>query len=184
MLTHTFLDTVQAKNVSPACIETSLPLTVSYHKTIFMHTEEIFMTPGLLTILSGWLIAVAFFFGFMVLLRYLQHRERMAMITYGMNPHKLARHRRSRGILRAGLIITMVGLALTVGLYPIGFILPSTFSDIPFHFGPWLLPGLIPLAVGMALTASYYLERDAIVNDEPAKSERNDTNENTPTPNS
>lgn len=132
------------------------------------------MPSGLLLVLLGWLIALAFFLSFIVLLRYLQHRERMAMITYGMNPRKLIRQRRSRGILRAGLIITMVGLALTAGLYPIGFILPSSFDAIPFHFGPWLLPGLIPLAVGIALTASYYLERDTLANDEPDKS-RDDT---------
>src|SRR5579884_4114349 len=118
------------------------------------------MSSEFLSILLSWLIALAFFFSFMVLLRYLQHRERMAMISYGLNPRLLEKQRRSRGILRAGLIITMVGLALTVGLYPIGFILPPSFNAIPLHFGPWLLPGLIPLAVGIALTASYYLERD------------------------
>jgi hypothetical protein len=54
----------------------------------------------------------------------------------------------------------MVGLALTVGLYPIGFMLPPTFTSTPFHLGPWLLPGLIPLAVGLALISSYYLEQN------------------------
>jgi hypothetical protein len=61
----------------------------------------------------------------------------------------------------------MVGLTLTIGLYPIGYILPPFFSATPFHLGPWLLPGLIPLGVGIALTTSYYLERDV-----PPDSER------------
>jgi hypothetical protein len=71
-------------------------------------------------------------------------------------------------MLRAGLIIAMVGLTLTIGLYPIGYILPPIFANIPLHLGPWLLPGLIPFGVGIALTTSYYLEREAL----PPDSER------------
>ena len=120
------------------------------------------MSENVLVILIGWLLALAIFFAFIVLVRYLQHREHMAMISTGMHPGSLQRQRRSRGMLRAGLIITMVGLTLTIGLYPVGYMLPPIFATIPFHFGPWLLPGLIPLGVGIALTTSYYLERDAL----------------------
>ncbi len=120
------------------------------------------MSENVLGILAGWLIALAIFFAFIVLIRYLQHREHMAMISTGMHPASLQQQRRSRGILRAGLIIAMVGLTLTIGLYPIGYILPPMFATIPFHLGPWLLPGLIPLGVGIALISSYYLERDAM----------------------
>ncbi len=127
------------------------------------------MNTSLLVVLIGWLAALAIFFGFIVLLRYLQYREHMAMISTGMHPDSLrAPRRRSRGLLRAGLIIAMVGLTLTIGLYPIGYILPPVFANIPLHFGPWLLPGLIPLGVGIALTTSYYLERDSV----PPDSER------------
>jgi hypothetical protein len=118
------------------------------------------MLPDVIVVLLGWLTALAIFFGFIVLLRYLHHRERMALITHGINPDSVRKHRRSRGMLRAGLIIAMVGLALTVGLYPIGFMLPATFTSTPFHLGPWLLPGLIPLGVGLALISSYYLEQN------------------------
>ena len=119
------------------------------------------MSASLLVVLIGWLVALAIFFGFIVLLRYLQYREHIAMISTGFHPNSLrvTRHR-SRGMLRAGLIIAMVGLTLTIGLYPIGYILPPIFSAMPFHLGPWLLPGLIPLGVGIALITSYYLERD------------------------
>ena len=119
------------------------------------------MTPQFIVILIGWLIALAIFFGFIVLLRYLHHRERMAMITSGINPAELTqKRRRSRGLLRAGLITGMVGLTLTIGLYPLGFLLPSAFTSTPLHLGPWLLPGLIPLGVGAALIVSYYLEQN------------------------
>ena len=121
------------------------------------------MSSTALTVFIGWLVALAIFFGFIVLLRYIQHIERMAMINSGLNPNSNRtnpRYRRSRGMLRAGLITAMVGLTLTIGLYPVGYFLPPFFFSIPFHLGPWLLPGLIPLGVGSALVISYYLERD------------------------
>jgi|SRR5215831_18186654 len=118
------------------------------------------MSQSVLAALLGWLIALAIFFAFIVLLRYIQHRERMAMIVRGIDPNPLRTQRRGSGMLRGGLITAMVGLALTVGLYPIGFMLPASFSSVPFHLGPWLLPGLIPLAVGGALVISYYLGQD------------------------
>ena len=123
------------------------------------------MPESVIVILIGWLLALAIFFGFIVLLRYLQYREHMAMISSGMRPNSIGRQRRSRGLLRAGLITAMVGLTLTIGLYPVGYILPPAFAAIPLHLGPWLLPGLIPLGVGVALIASYYLERDASMPD-------------------
>jgi Na+/proline symporter len=115
---------------------------------------------NVIIVLLGWILIIAIFLGFIVLLRYLRHRERMALITHGINPDSLHRPpRRHQGLLRAGLITMMVGLSLTVGLYPISFLLPSTFPTAPFHLGPWLLPGLIPFGVGLALTVSYYLEQ-------------------------
>jgi MFS family permease len=125
------------------------------------------MSFNVILVLIGWLVAMAIFFGFIVLLRYLHHRETMALISHGINPESIPRRRRSRGMLRAGLIITMVGLALTIGLYPVGFFLPPTFAT-PFHLGPWLLPGLIPLGVGIALIVSYYLEQNALVSSDDA----------------
>ncbi len=108
----------------------------------------------------GWLIVLAIFCGFIVFLRYIEHRERMALIAQGLDPNALRRQRRGVGVLRAGLIVAMVGLALTIGLYPLGFMLPSSITQAPLHFGPWLLPGLIPLGVGAALVISYYLSQD------------------------
>ena len=119
------------------------------------------MSYNVLALLIGWLIAMAIFLGFIVLLRYIQYRERMAMLRHGIRPPMSRRQRRNRGILRAGLITMMVGVTLTIGLYPVGFLLPSTFTSTPFHIGPWLLPGLIPFGVGAALTGSYYLEQNA-----------------------
>lgn len=118
------------------------------------------MSSGVAAALLGWSIALVIFLGFIVLLRYIEHKERMALIMRGLDPHSLRRQRRGIGVLRAGLIITMVGFALTIGLYPLGFMLPSALTGAPFHFGPWLLPGLIPLGVGGALVISHYLGQD------------------------
>lgn len=124
------------------------------------------MSSTAIAIFLGWLVSLAIFFGFIVLLRYLHHRERMALITQGINPasprgrQRAGRSQRSQRMLRAGLIIAMVGLSLTIGLYPVGFILPAAVAAAPFHLGPWLLPGLIPLGVGGALIVSYYLEQN------------------------
>ena len=108
----------------------------------------------------GWLVVLAIFCGIIVFLRSIEHRERMALIARGIDPNTLRRQRHGVGVLRAGLIIAMVGLALTIGLYPLGFMLPSSITQTPLHFGPWLLPGLIPLGVGSALVISYYLGQD------------------------
>jgi len=114
------------------------------------------MSASILAALLAWLLALVTFLGFIVLLRYIDHRERMALISRGIDPNRPRHKRRGAGVLRAGLIILMVGLALTVGLYPIGSMLPATYTS-PFNVGPWLLPGLIPLGVGFALIVSYYL---------------------------
>lgn len=117
------------------------------------------MSSSVLAAVLLWVVALAIFLGFILLLRYIDHRERMAMINRGFHPSHLRTNRKGTGVLRAGLIIFMVGLALTVGLYPIGFMIPPSYT-IPFRAGPWLLPGLIPLGVGVALVCSYYLAQD------------------------
>ncbi|MFI5273712.1 MAG: DUF6249 domain-containing protein [Ktedonobacterales bacterium] len=104
-----------------------------------------------------WIGALGLFLGFILLVRYLDHRERMTLIEHGLLPEaNRGPHPRS-ALLRGGLITAMVGFAVTLGLYTVGYLLPPPFSAVPGRFGPWLLPGLIPLAVGVALIASYYL---------------------------
>jgi hypothetical protein len=117
----------------------------------------------LVVLAGGWLIVLVIFLGFLSLRRYLEHRERMAMILRGItppdrrrNPLTRPRFTRRAGVLQGGLITAMVGLALTLGLYPIGFLVPPSLTT-PNHLGPWLLAGLIPLAVGIALILGHYL---------------------------
>jgi hypothetical protein len=107
-----------------------------------------------------WLGSLLLFLGFILLVRFLDHRERMAMIDRGLTPPahgRILAPRPGSAALRGGLITMMVGLAATLGLYTLGYLLPAPFSAVPGKFGPWLLPGLIPMAVGAALVASHYL---------------------------
>ena len=107
-----------------------------------------------------WLGGVTIFLVFILLLRYLEHRERMSMIERGMLHPETNQHPsypRGSAQLRGGLITAGVGFALTVGLYNLGWLLPAPLAAAPGRIGPWLLPGLIPLAIGLALVAGYYL---------------------------
>jgi hypothetical protein len=105
-----------------------------------------------------WVAMLALFLACIVFVRYLDHRERMSMIERGLVPPARGRRpRRGSAVLRGGLITSAVGVAVTIGLYTLGYLLPAPFSAVPGRVGPWLLPGLIPIAVGLALIASYYL---------------------------
>lgn len=124
-----------------------------------------------------WLGTLALFLACIVAVRYLEHRERMSMIERGLVPPSGGRRqaRRGSGLLRGGLITMSVGIAVTVGLYNLGYLLPAPFSAVPDRFGPWLLPGLIPTAVGVALVASYYLAPPRASGTEQQEAERDTT---------
>ncbi len=95
-------------------------------------------------------------FGFVALMRYLSYRETLALAEKG-----LVRADRSRGngkdTLRWGIVITAVGLALCLGLYPLGFLGGTRF---PLGLGPWMLVGLLPTFFGLGLVLIYALTRE------------------------
>ena len=114
-------------------------------------------------------------FGFIALMRYLNYRETLALAEKG-----LVRGGRLRGnggngkdTLRWGIAITTVGMALCVGLYPLGLL--GGRSGFPLGFGPWMLVGLIPTFFGLGLVLIYALTRegksDKQTNDLDARSE-------------
>lgn len=89
--------------------------------------------------------------GFLAFLRYLNYRETIALAEKG-----LSRPERKPGnrLLRWGIIIAVLGLALSLGLYPIGF---SSGYDYPLHLGPWMLGGFVPLFLGLGLILLHFL---------------------------
>ncbi len=93
---------------------------------------------------------IAVIFGFIVLMRYLKYRERMLLAQRGFDPadlqpwSRLDRNGSPERQLRSGIITSLVGVALLVGLWTLGT-------------GPWLLGGLIPLAVGIGELLTFVL---------------------------
>ena len=103
-----------------------------------------------------------------ILIRFMQHSERMAMIKRGIVPppgnaqkfvdaaaSKWASQQmvpgpqgfnfEAQAQLRKGITTAFIGLALLIGLSFIGYRGDGSFSP-----GPWLLGGLIPMFVGVA----------------------------------
>jgi hypothetical protein len=90
-------------------------------------------------------------FGFLAFLRYMNYRETIALAEKGLTRPET---KNSKGFLRWGIIITGLGLALSLGLYPIGF---STGNGYPLHLGPWMLGGFVPLFLGLGLLLLHFL---------------------------
>ena len=92
-------------------------------------------------------------FGFIAFLRYLNYRETIALAEKGLSrPERL--EAKNKGLLRWGVIVTALGIALSLGLYPLGF---SAGYDYPLHLGPWMLGGFVPLFLGLGLILLHFL---------------------------
>jgi hypothetical protein len=98
-----------------------------------------------------------FLFSLLAFMRYMNYRETLALAEKG-----LVRPDRARGngkdTLRWGIAIAAIGMALCVGLFPIGFI--GGGSRFPLGFGPWMLAGLLPMFFGLGLILIYVLTRE------------------------
>jgi hypothetical protein len=121
-----------------------------------------------LTTSCFFLSSLLIFFGFFAYLRYLRHKETIALAERGLvHPDHSAN---GKGTLRWGLVFAGLGLALCLGLYPVGWLVQSPF---PLHFGPWMLAGLIPAFFGLSLMAIYYLTGEPVIKDEASGKENN-----------
>ena len=88
---------------------------------------------------------------FVMVMRYISYRERVALVERGVDPDVLYRAQGlgaqgNRGILWAGMITATTGLGLLLGLWTLG----------P---GAWLLVGFVPLCVGLGMLAIYHITR-------------------------
>jgi hypothetical protein len=100
-----------------------------------------------------FLVLPLIFFGFFALLRYIRYRETIAMIEKGIYVSRPEPN--GKGTLIWGIVIASLGIALCIGLYPLGWLVaPGMF---PLNFGPWMLLGLVPAAFGLALIVVYLL---------------------------
>lgn len=115
------------------------------------------LNPAIPTI--GFFVCVVLFLPLMMLMRYLSYRERIAMIEKGMNPRERFPSD-GKDLLRWGIATTLLGVALSISLYSIGFMPWSGGETLPLRIGPWMIGGFIPLFFGLALILSYYLTRE------------------------
>ena len=98
--------------------------------------------------ITGILVII---FGFLAFLRYMNYKETIELAEKGLtrpqsNP--------SKGFLRWGILVTSLGLALSLGLYFVGF---ESSENYPLHLGPWMLGGFVPLFLGLGLILSHFL---------------------------
>ena len=99
----------------------------------------------------GAIAALAIIFGFLAFLRYMNYKETIALAEKGLTRPEV---RSRKGFLRWGIVIAAIGLALSLGLYPIGF---DSGEQYPLHLGPWMLGGFVPLFLGLGLILLHYL---------------------------
>ena len=90
-------------------------------------------------------------FGFLAFLRYMNYKETLALAEKGLTKPE---SKSGKGLLRWGIVLSSLGLALSLGLYFIGFNSPTNY---PLHLGPWMLGGFVPLFLGLGLGLIHYL---------------------------
>lgn len=90
-------------------------------------------------------------FGFLAFLRYMKYKETIALAEKGLTAPET---KSGKALLRWGIVITSLGLALTIGLYLAGF---ASAEEYPLHLGPWMLGGFVPLFLGLGLVLLHFL---------------------------
>lgn len=128
------------------------------------------------------IIIFAIPFAVFAFVRYLRYKETIALAERGLlRPQQ---PRRNQDTLRWGIVITMVGMGLICGLWPLGFIVSSSDaviegpasgptvaeegdnvvgetveSPLPLGIGPWLVLGSVPFFFGLSLLIIYWLNK-------------------------
>jgi hypothetical protein len=120
--------------------------------------EEFEMNDAIETLAVGFTITMIFSipFAFFAYIRYLRYKETITLAERGLLRPSASRN--GRGTLRWGIVLTFVGLALVLGLLPVGWFVAD--ADSPMMLGPWLLLGCLPMFFGMALLVIYALTRN------------------------
>ena len=99
-----------------------------------------------ISIVSGLIGLPLIVFGFIALMRYINYRETTALAEKGLvRPAKVQSN--GKNALRWGIVIASIGLAVIVGVLPVG--------------GPVMLVGLIPTFFGLGLVLIYVLTRES-----------------------
>jgi hypothetical protein len=94
-------------------------------------------------------------FAFFAFVRYLRYKETIALAERGLL--RPERPRRNRDALRWGIVIMMLGLGLSCGLWPLGFLVAG--NNLPFGVGPWMVLGILPFFFGLALIIIHWINK-------------------------
>jgi hypothetical protein len=81
----------------------------------------------------------------------MNYRETISLAEKGLTRPE---QKTGSGLLRWGILLSALGLALSLGLYPVGF---SAGEFYPLHLGPWMLGGFVPLFLGLGLILLHFL---------------------------
>jgi len=103
--------------------------------------------------------------GFIVLMRFMNYQETLKLAEKGLlKPARQSSN--GNGALIWGILITAIGVALTIGMWSLGFMI---HTEVPYGFGPWMLVGLLPMFFGLALILIHVLTREPKAKDEAGK---------------
>lgn len=98
--------------------------------------------------------SLAIIFGFFAFLRYMNYRETIALAEKGLSRPERFEAKDNKGLLRWGILVTALGIALSLGLYFAGF---NSSQNYPLRLGPWMLGGFVPLFLGLGLILLHFL---------------------------
>lgn len=101
------------------------------------------------------IIVFSIVFGFLAFNRWLRYKETVKLAEHGLL--RQAQKQNGQNTLRWGVMLTSIGLAFCVVLYPLGFVIDEGF---PLYIGPWMLVGLLPTFFGLGLIVIFYLTKD------------------------
>ena len=120
------------------------------------------MNSSMIISCAGGLTFVFLILSCIVLMRYLNYKETLKLAEKGL-VKPMRQNGNGKGALIWGILITAIGLATTIGMWPLGFMFGT---ELPFGFGPWMLAGLLPMFFGLGLVLVYVLTRESKPKDE------------------
>lgn len=108
-------------------------------------------------IVCGSLGFFGMIFALIAFMRYMAYRETLALAEKNLVRGQVRGD--DSGTLRGGIITAAIGMALCLGLWPIGFMISGARGWLPLGLGPWMLVGLLPLFIGLGQILYYVLTR-------------------------
>lgn len=99
-------------------------------------------------------------FGFLLLFRYINYREKIKLAEKGIYPQETPKTKPKKGLLTAGWIISIIGFLSTIIFWLFGISITGSGmgNNFPLGLGPWVLLGLFPFLLGLILLLVYVIK--------------------------